>query len=132
MKKLVLLITLLMFSVTVFAADGMATRSFDVSKYTPNEVDFVKATISSMNIKGFKYLIIRLDTGWEVDSYEKGKLTGNYKKKHVIEILFDGKKITVNETSGSGGFRTSWIESLERLIINGLNMQYYIRQAEKN
>lgn len=121
MKKLVLLITLLMFSVPVFAADGMATRSFDVSKYTPNEVDFVKATISSMNIKG-----------WEVDSYEKGKLTGNYKKKHVIEILFDGKKITINETSGSGGFRTSWIESLERLINNGLNMQYYIRQAEKN
>jgi len=120
MKKLVILITLLMFSVPVFAAD-MATRSFDVSKYTPNEVDFVKATISSMNIKG-----------WEVDSYEKGKLTGNYKKKHVIEILFDGKKITINETSGSGGFRASWIESLERLINNGLNMQYYIRQAEKN
>jgi len=120
MKKLALLITLLMFSVPVLAADGLATRSFDVSKYTPNEVDFVKATISSMNIKG-----------WEVDSYEKGKLAANYKKKHMIEVLFDGKKITINETSDQGGFRTSWIESLERLINNGLNMQYYIRQAEK-
>jgi hypothetical protein len=81
MKKLALVLMLLLFYVPVLAADGMATRSFDVSKYSPNEVDFVKATISSMNIKG-----------WEVDAYEKGKLTANYKKKHVIEVLFDGKK----------------------------------------
>lgn len=120
MKKLVLVFALLIFGLPVLAAEGMATHSFDVSQYNPREVDFVKATISSMSTKG-----------WSVDSYEKGRLTGKYKEKHVIEVLFDGKNITINETSGRGGFRTTWLESLERLMNNGLAMQQYIRQAEK-
>lgn len=120
MKKLILIFALSMFSLPALAAEEMATLSFDASLYNPREVDFLKATISGMNTKG-----------WTVEAYEKGKLTANYKEKHVIEVLFDGRKITLNETSGKGGFRDSWLESLERLIKNGLLMQKFIREAEK-
>lgn len=120
MKKIVLLLALLFLSAPVFAEDKMDTLTFDVSKYNSTEVDFVKASISAMNIKG-----------WEVDAYEKGKLSANYKKKHTIEVLFNGKEITINQTSEKGGFKMSWLNSLERLIHNGLDMQYYIRQAEQ-
>lgn len=120
MKKLVLLLILLSFYIPVYAVD-LATRSFDVSVYEPREVDFVTAAISGMSTKG-----------WSVNTYEKGRLTAKYKEKHEIEILFDGKKITINEISGKGGFRDSWLDSLERLTKNGLLMQKFIREAEQN
>jgi hypothetical protein len=121
MKKIVLLVLLMCFSMPILAEDDTPlTRTFDVSQYNPTEVDFVKAAIRGMQNKG-----------WKIDAYEKGRIQGSLKRGQKVEILFDGMNVTIQELPGNGHFKESWIDSLEAWVNQGLTYEFYVRQAEQ-
>jgi len=120
MRKLFLILLVLCLSTPAWADDDLKSRSFDVSSFQPTEVDFVRATVRSM-----------LEKGWEITSYEKSRLAGSYREKHMIEIRLSGNEITIQEAEDSKRIKDSWMESLQNWIIQELTFIQYVRRAEQ-
>lgn len=121
MKKFIPLLLLMVFCMPVTAEDeAPLTRTFDVSHYNPTEVDFVKSAIRGMQNKG-----------WKIEAYEKGKIQGSLKRGQKVELLFDGKNVTIREVPGNGHFKESWIDSLEAWVNQGMTYEHFVRQAEQ-